>query len=132
MRNINAWKGALGVSLILTIAFATSSAEAARIYNNTSYPFISACSASVYVPSDCVKIAKGERSESLNWTKTTQVYIFYHEKEIIKGIPNKIIPIAKCIFNFGAHAHMQGGNYAVITDGTSNLYDSNKAIIATC
>lgn len=101
-----------------------ASANAARIYNHTSYAWIVAC------PHQCgyknkhktIVIKKGERSPSLHWGYTV------NHVQIIMGDGEAV-----CEFNFGLRNHMQGGNYAVITDDAkSYLYDSNDKIIAEC
>lgn len=90
----------------------------ARIYNNMPGT-ITVVPSTVFVPTGAITIPSGQRSDSLSWSSTNIVSVWDQNQNII------------CTFNFGVHAQIQGGNYAVIQPGSYLVYDSNNNVIAT-
>ena len=112
------------------LALAVTSASAARIYNQTYVPIIVKPSPPFH---STVTVSSGQRSESINWTAGLSVIVTTHRPKR-QGQPGILAArAATCTLNFGGHAHLQGGNYLVVSQKgrtiTCTLCDSkNKAI----
>lgn len=91
----------------------------ARIYN--CMPFDIAVSATLlFFPEGSTTIATGQRSESLDWSSATAVSV------VAASTSERV-----CSFDFGIHAQIQGGNYAIIGPTTFVVYDSNHEVICS-
>ena len=90
----------------------------ARIYNNMPFT-ITVIPGTILLPTGVITIPSGLRSDSLDWSGTTVVTV----------LGENSMPV--CTFNFGIHAQIQGGNYAIIQPGSYIVYDSNHDVIST-
>jgi hypothetical protein len=90
----------------------------ARIYNFMTGP-ITVAPGLEFFTSGSITITQGQRSDSLEWSAANTLTIWDEHKDPV------------CTFNFGSHAQIQGGNYAVIQPGSFIVYDSNHDAIAT-
>jgi hypothetical protein len=90
----------------------------ARIYNFMPGP-ISVIPQLLFISSGSIIIQPGLRSDSLEWSDANIVTAWDANGNHV------------CTFNFGVHAQIQGGNYAVIQPGSYVVYDSNHDEIST-
>jgi hypothetical protein len=92
----------------------------ARIYNQMPGP-ITVCPNIVFIPAGSITIPPGpdSRSDSLDWDTANNMSVWDQNQKCI------------CTFDFGFHAQIQGGNYAIIAPGSYLVYDSNNNVIST-
>jgi hypothetical protein len=90
----------------------------ARIYNNMPGT-ITVVPGTLFVSTGAITIPPGQRSDSLNWSGSNTITVWDENGHII------------CTFDFGVHAQIQGGNYAMIQPGSYLVYDSNHDVIST-
>ncbi|HEX8834272.1 MAG TPA: hypothetical protein VF719_08725 [Abditibacteriaceae bacterium] len=91
----------------------------ARIYNFMPFD-ITVSPTVVFIPEGSITIPAGQRSDSIEWSSANAMSV-----EGAGGSPDV------CTFDFGVHAQIQGGNYAIISPNSFLVYDSNHDVIAT-